>query len=199
MNVSKRLISNYLMFFGQIRCFFRKYYTRLREKFGGNFSETTFLCVEKKMMDKVLFNVLPFKIDCHLFYSCRGFNTTDKCIYCTRFNVENIALANYLDKKFTFISRDFLKDFCPEHFPEKTMLNFYYGGILFTDKQTTLCNHNHTNFGVLFYEHVDQSFTLYYFYLEIFARVAFNNLNKKILPIPFKGFNDTEKNKKIFL
>ena len=83
----------------------------------GTFSETTFFCVKKRLMDEALFNVLTFKIYSHLFYCCRGFNTVNKCIFRTRFNIEDIALANYLDRKFIFISRDFSKDFGLGNFP----------------------------------------------------------------------------------
>ena len=57
-----------------------------------------------------------------------------------------------------------------------------------------MCNYNHTNFGVLFYEHIYQPFRLYHFY-RIFLAV-FDSFNQKILPILLKGFNDTDKNKK---
>ena len=73
-------------------------------------------------------------------------------------------------------------------------MNVYYAKILFTDKETILCNYNHTNFGVLFYEHIYQPFRLYHFY-RIFLAV-FDSFNQKILPILLKGFNDTDKNKK---
>lgn len=59
-----------------------------------------------------------------------------------------------------------------------------------------MCNHNRSNFWVLFYEHVDWPLTLHQFYLEIFAFVTFNALNKKVLPILLRGFNDSYRNKK---
>ena len=46
-NVLKRLISNDLMFFGQIRCFFRLYYTRCVKSLVGTFQKLRF-CVSKK-------------------------------------------------------------------------------------------------------------------------------------------------------
>ena len=48
------------------------------------------------------------------------------------------------------------------------------------------------NLGVLFYEHVGSLFQSYQFYLEIFSRVLFNNLNKKFLPFLLK--NNDRKN-----
>ena len=73
-------------------------------------------------------------------------------------------------------------------------LHFYYGGVFFTNKRSSLGDRE--NFGILFYEHVDQPFTLYQFYLESFDCVAFNSLNEKILPVILRGFNDNDRNKK---
>lgn len=82
----------------------------------------------RDIFQKLLFCVskkgwfVPLKT--HLFYCCRGFNTANKCVYCSRFYVESIALSSYLDNKFTFSNRNFLKDFCPEHFSVKLLWIF---------------------------------------------------------------------------
>ena len=48
--------------------------------------------------------------------------------------------------------------------------------------------------GVFFYENVDRPFVLYQFYLEVFSRVRFSSLKKKILPILSKGYSDNSRN-----
>lgn len=56
-NILKRLISNDLMFFGQIRCFFRLYYTRCVKCLVGTFQKLRFFCVEKTLKDEDLVNI----------------------------------------------------------------------------------------------------------------------------------------------
>lgn len=78
----------------------------------------------------------------------------------------------------------------PEVFPEKIYLNLHYAG--------ATCNNYGTfgkteHFGVLFYESVDCSFTLYQFYLEVLTRVLFSSLNKNFLPILEKGYSDKKR------
>ena len=65
-------------------------------------------------------------------------------------------------------------------FLEKVSLFVYYHGIIYSSRDKNFSN-NYSNFGVLYYEQVDQPFLLYKFYLEIFCHVIFNNAIKKIL------------------
>ena len=124
---------------------------------------------------------MPLKTYCHLFHCCRGFNSVNKCFYCSRSCVQNKNIARYLDKKFTF-KRSFFKDFVLESggYYFIVVLYFHYEGSHFFLNNVE----SYQNFGVIFYKHVSSSFHLPQFYLGIFSRVLFDNLNKKILP-PF--------------
>ena len=71
-------------------------------KFKKNYSETTLLFAKKKLLDEIIFDVLPLRVYCHLFYCNRGFNVVNKCSYCTRFYVPKSCTSDCLDNKFTF-------------------------------------------------------------------------------------------------
>ena len=110
------------MLFGQLRTLFHLYYTHLHEKFDKICLETTFLYINKKLRDKVMFNILLLKIYCHLLCCCRGFNSVNECFYCSRFCVNNENISHKLDKKFSF-NRSFFRDFISRdsfsYYPEK--------------------------------------------------------------------------------
>lgn len=110
------------MLFGQLRTLFHLYYTHLHEKFDKICLETTFLYINKKLRDKVMFNILLLKIYCHLFCCCRGFNSVNKYFYCSRFCVNSENISHKLDKKFSF-NRSFFRDFISRdsfsYYPEK--------------------------------------------------------------------------------
>lgn len=104
------------------------------------------------------------------FHSCRGFNSVNKCFYCTRFCVDYENILHKLYKKL-FFNRSF------------------FGGFISRDDHAifSLLRHPYffahniggfENFRALFYEHVGSSIELYLCYLQIFSRVLFKNLKK---------------------
>ena len=106
-NISKHLISNDLMVYGQVRCFLFVCATRACKKnLVIIFQQLPFYVSKKKKkiknkkLDETLYDVLSFKIYCHLFHCCHGFSSVNKCV--TRFHIENNTISNYLDKEFTF-------------------------------------------------------------------------------------------------
>ena len=64
---------------------------------------TLSFCLPRKICwMKNLFDVLPLRVYCHLFYCNRGFNVVNKCSYCKRFYVPKSCTSDCLDNKFTF-------------------------------------------------------------------------------------------------
>lgn len=64
---------------------------------------TLSFCLPRKICwMKNLFDGLPLRVYCHLFYCNRGFNVVNKCSYSIRFYVPKSCTSNYLENKFTF-------------------------------------------------------------------------------------------------
>lgn len=109
-----------------------------------------------------------------------------------RFFVANSSTSSYLDQKFTFHCIFFKID-CPDISLERITLFLHSNGVFLSHEDSHLKG-NYENMGVLFYENVDWPFVPYQFYLEVFSRVRFNSLKKKILPILSKGYSDNSRN-----
>ena len=90
------------------------------------------------------------------------------------------CLPDYLNNTFTY-PQGYFSDFKNDFFLEKVFLFAHYHGIIYSSRDGNFSN-KYGNFGVLYFEHVDRTFLLYKFYLEIFCRKIFNNAIKKILP-----------------
>ena len=82
----------------------------LSQKCKNYFDEEGFLLVKQKLLDDILFLILPFRNFHHLFYCNRGFYVHNKCVFCTRFHVREIHLSDYLNNSFTY-PRSYLSDF----------------------------------------------------------------------------------------
>ena len=132
-------------------------------------------------MGEILFDMLPFRIFHHLFYCNRGFYVCNKFVYCARFQVRDKYISSYLNDKFSY-TKNYFPDFKDHFLLQKISLFIHYYGIIYSSRDKNFEN-NYGNFGVLYYEEVDRVFLLYKLYLEIFARVVFNNALKKLLPI----------------
>ena len=96
-------------------------------------------------------------------------------------------MYKFLDRQFSF-KREFVrKEFIDISLVDEIYLNFHYTSVVCNNCGTVI---KQENFGVLFYESVNCSFTLYQLYLEIFMGVLFNSLNRKILAIFIRGYYD---------
>ena len=93
MRISKALVGNYPVF-DYFRRFILTCYEKLYDKFKKNYSDTAFLLMKKKLPDEIVFDLLPLKIYCHLFYCHRGFDVVNKRSYCTRFYVPHRCLPD---------------------------------------------------------------------------------------------------------
>ena len=69
------------------------------------------------------------------------------------------------------------------------MLNVHDTG--FTKSvETDILLHSHMNFGVLFHNSIVNTFSLYHFYPEIYARYFFNLIRKKVVRILVECYSD---------
>lgn len=69
------------------------------------------------------------------------------------------------------------------------MLNVHDTG--FTKSvETDILLHSRTNFSVLFHNSIVNTFSLYHFYLEIYVRLFFNLIRKKVVRILEESYSD---------
>ena len=130
------------------------------------------------------FHHLKSSITC--FFCYRGSRSPGKCNFCTRFYIEEIDQAMFIEKTFAFIITPLEKNFRVYHYSiqhtnvskllsqvkaKSFSLNLHYqvGDFLNYDPASK-------NYGVIFTEIVNNPFSLYLMYLEIFFRVYFNEL-----------------------
>lgn len=55
-----------------------------------------------KRLNKIKFEILPFRTFYHLFYCSRGLKSVNKCSYGTRFFIDGHEIARYLDRSFKY-------------------------------------------------------------------------------------------------
>ena len=185
------LITNYPVF-GYFTSFILSYYENLPFKFKNNYSEITFLLVKKKLLDEIIFDVLPLKIYCHLFYCDKGFNAVNICFIVQGFLFQTVA-HQVISIKSLLSTVIFLR-LIVRIFLLKELLCFSTQMEFFLSPKYSHLKGNYENMGVPFFENVDRPFVLYQFYLEVFSRVVLNSSKKKILPILFKGYSDNSRN-----
>ena len=68
----------------------------------------------------------------------------------------------------------------------------HYHGIVHRNKHKDIMKNKKKKIGVFYYDYINNLFMLYRFYLEIFCRIVFNNVDKKDLP---KLISDFDANK----
>lgn len=142
----KKILSNYPVY-DHCRGFILSYYRNLRVK-HEKIILRLLCCLWKKILDDIIFDILPLKTYCHLFYCNRGFDVVNKCYFCTRFYVPSSVRSCDLVKKFTF-HLDFFKVTASNVYLERITLFFHYNGIYFSQKDNQL-EGNYQNMGVFF-------------------------------------------------
>ena len=150
--------------------------------------EDLMLVVKKKIMNELIFEILPFRIFHHLFYCNRGFYMNNKCVFRTRFHVRERLFSDFLNQKLKFSKSYFPCNFVHDVFLNQISLFIHYHGIIYANTDKDFEN-IYGNFGVLYYEEVGRPFLLYKFYLEILCRVIFNKFFTKVMPIMFNDFD----------
>ena len=149
---------------------------KIETKFNEKIIKNSFIfnMIDLKVQ-KIIYQLLLFRIFCHLFFCRRGSKTAGKCLVCTRMFVDNHDIS------VTFAEHFVLKGKNIEHLPisklmnlvkvKSVSLNVYYivgdFGKKFAEKKAE-------NFGNIFFDCVNNSFSLYVLYLENVLRIDLN-------------------------
>ena len=112
--------------------------------------ETLFCRLKETIFSDIIFEILPFRVHCHLFNCSRSYYDYNKCTFCTRFYVREKNLSDVCNV--TLLVRS---DFFPVSITEDVMLTnavplfVHYHGILYPNKhQDILKDNNNKNIGV---------------------------------------------------
>ena len=146
-------------------------------------------------MKKIAYDLLPFKIFCHVVQCQSGIRDAVKCKYCTRFFI-NKKSEMILSRNSTELSSCKVSGLEVDSLFEtiKTSivhLNVYY-------KTSDFINHlPNENYDEIFNDLISRSFLLYVFYFEIFCRVYFNSLKVITNVIVFNYYSFVRLEKKL--
>ena len=126
-------------------------------------------------LEKIVYDLLPFKIFCHCFFCLRGSKNVGKCDACSRFFVDDSNIASKIDQRFLLTKNSL------QHLPicelmeqvnvRSVVLNFYFlvGEYAGNGKWTE-------NFGEILFEIANNPFGVYISYLQMYLRMFFNLL-----------------------
>lgn len=128
-------------------------------------------------ISKIAYERLPFKTFNYLFYRHRGSKSPAIDKYCTRFYLEEIDQSSYVDQTFVVKKTDLASTNVLNLMEQVSVRSFnlslYYavGDFLSHDPKSD-------NFSETFMEVANNSFGLYFIYVEVLFRVYFNKLNE---------------------
>lgn len=159
-------------------------------------SEKNWISVVDINMSKIAYERLPFKTFNYLFYRHRGSKSPAIDKYCTRFYLEEIDQSPYVDQTFVVKKTDLASTNVLNLMEQVSVRSFnlslYYavGDFLSHDPKSD-------NFSETFMEVANNSFGLYFIYVEVLFRVYFNKLNEIRDIIVYNYF--TEKKNQIWV
>ena len=131
-------------------------------------------------MSYIIFETLPFPVYSHMFNYNRGFYVFNKCTFCTRFHVRERALSDFLNQKLVLLPDFFPKAITEDIVLENAVFLFVHCHEIIYSSRDRNFEDNFGNFGVLYYDCINNAFMLYKFYQEVLCRIIFNNVTKKI-------------------
>ena len=132
----------------------------------------------------MFYSVLPYRIWSHFWFCCRSQLDPKICQFCTKLQVKNIKIINYINKRLVFDVRKMFP------FNLNTTVSYLRQISLFIhvrfgkDKQRL---YSQKNYGVLHLEEITSPFLLFKNYLDIIGKVIFNQCDKYLLPALFEG------------
>ena len=80
----------------------------IRKKFQERIVEDTFVfSLVDVHLEKIVYNLLPFRIVCHCFFFVRGRRNVEECNVCSRFFVNDSDIASKIDQEFLLTKNGF--------------------------------------------------------------------------------------------
>ena len=107
---------------------------------------------------KVVFEFLPFKIYCHIFFCRRGWTTANKCNICIRFFDDGSDAGTKIDKAFTITFCD-IKNTDISYLMDEVKVNRVIFNLYYVVGSSPHCHKE--NIGKMFFETANNSFALY--------------------------------------
>ena len=127
----------------------------------------------------MFYSVLPFRIWSHFWFCSRSQQDGDICQFCTKLQIRNIKIINYINKKLVIDSRKLFPlglNSTVLYVPEVTLFIHVRFG---KDKYRS---YSRKNYDVLHYEVLTSPFLLFKSYLDTLGRVVFNCCDKYLIP-----------------
>ena len=156
----------------ELRCLGKEIRKRFEERIVRH--SFIFLLIDVHL-EKIVYDLLPFKIFCHCFFCVKGNRNIGKCHVCSRFFVDDSDTASKIDQG-SLLSKNSLHhvhicELMEQVNARSIVLNLYYlvGEYAGNGKSTE-------NFGEIFFEIANNPFGVYIFYLQIYLRMLFNLL-----------------------
>ena len=175
MTFSKCILNFDTGYFDFLKSEFRFLGREIRKRFEKRIVRHTFVfSLIDVHLEKIVYDLLPFKIFCHCLFCVRGSRNVGKCDVYSRFFVGDSDIASKIDRRF-FLTKNSLQHLptcvLMEQVNGRSVLNLYYlvGEYAGNGNRTE-------NFGKIFFENANSPFGVYIFYLQVCLRMFFNLL-----------------------
>ena len=141
-------------------------------------SEENLYRLKDVLISKLHYRVLPFRVWNHLFLCERSQFNPDMCRLCTKLNVSNKKVSDYINEN-SYMEIDYFPTQLAEGIVSAKKI------YLFAHTNLTPCREDPfaVNLGGLYYESISSSFLLWKFYFNLLDRIVFNICQCDILPL----------------
>ena len=121
-------------------------------------------------IEKMIFEMLPFKVYCHCFYCRRGSRLFGRCDICRRFFVDDQDIAKKLDGKFAIIKKGI------KLYPVGELMELVNAKAIVLNINYLVGEYQSKteNFGEVCFEIANNSFGVFIFYVQIYLRMFFD-------------------------
>ena len=152
---------------------------KIQAKFKEKVIKNSFIFnITDLKVQKIIYQLLPFRIFCHLFFCRKGSKTASKCLIFTRMFVDNYDISVMFEEYFVLKKKNI------SHLPISNLmetvkvksisLNVYY---MVGDFGKKIEEKKAEDFGNIFFDSVNNSFSIYVLYLDNFLRIYLNLVN----------------------
>ena len=138
----------------------------------------------KKIIYKLYFSHLHFRVWNHMFPCCRSQYESNMCLFCNKVYFRNKKICDAVEKKLTIKVLDY--------FPVKLSYGVIIDGSVNFFVHCSISDREKTvrfkwQFWYTYYEVISSPFSLWKFYLDNLARIVFNYCDKDIVLVLLSG------------
>ena len=168
-NFSKRILNFDTSYFDFLKSELQFFGKEIRKKFEERIVRHTFVfSLIDVYLQKIVSDLLPFKIFCHCFFGMRGSKNVGKCDVCNRFFVDDSDITSKIDQEYSLQHLPICELMEQVTNARSVVLSLYCLVREYAGNGRWI-----ENFGEIFFEIANNSFRVYIFFLQIYLRMFF--------------------------